>query len=201
MKFLALAALLACSPALADSAKAVEAFRAGNLAEAERQARAAVAKGEGRGYVILAHLLRALDRGGKLGEGESYVLLLEGARRGFPPAQYFVAKEHEVLFMGYEREEDRLAALRWFGEAAKAPDSLDMEEISVTGQRLHCDVGWRIEAMLKSPADALPWYQRCADAGCGEGMDKLAALHPDPAARERWREAGKSAKPSACLNG
>jgi len=228
---------------LGDTTKAVEAFKAGNYVEAERQARAAIARGEGRGYevlaglmmartdrepdvdgaiavlqearrtgwhranVMLAYLLRTLGRSsGKFAEDESFALLLEAAERGFPPAQYFVAKEYELLFVGYERPGDRAAALRWFREAAKSPTSVEMEEMRVTGQQIYCEVGGRIENTLRSPQDAVAWYRRCADVGCSEGMGKLAGIYEagshgekrDSLAAQRWRESARIAKPDGC---
>src|SRR5262249_53110642 len=100
------------------------------------------------------------------------------------------------------------AALRWYREAAGSATSVEMETTSVTGQQVFCDVASRIEDTLRSPPDALPWYRRCADAGCRAGMEKLTEIYrsgshgvrSDPAAASRWRQAAQSAKPDGCLN-
>jgi TPR repeat protein len=229
--------------AVANSDRAVEAFKAGDYMEAERQAKAAIAAGEGRGYeilaglmmarndrepdvdgaiavlreagragwlranVVLATLLRTLKRSsGVLGEDESFLLLRDAAERGFPPAEYFVAREYELLFLAYKRAEDRLAALRWFHVAAKSKTSVDMEGERITGQQIYCDVAWRIERRLQSPRDSLAWYRYCANVGCGAGMQKLANIYEvgshgekrDATVAQQWREAAKTAKPDGC---
>ena len=227
----------------ADPAKAIKAFKAGDYVEAERQARAAIAAGEGRGYeilaglmmartdrdpdvdgaiamlqegrragwlranVLLATLLRSLGRSsGKFAEDESFGLLQEAAERGFPPAQYFVAKEFELLFMAYERTEHRSSALKWFREAAKSATSVDMEEARVTGEQIYCEVAGRIEEALQSPQDAFAWYRRCAEVGCRAGMEKLAGIYEvgshgekqDLAAARQCKESARTAKPNGC---
>lgn len=165
-------------------------------------------KGSIHAAVKLGKLLRVLRRGGDMGEGRTYDLWREAAEKGYGPAQYLVAKDHELRYMGMRREPDRAAALAWYAKAFQDDDPTAEEDISVTGQQMFCDIGWRIENSLEAPAAALAWYERCAQVGCKSGMERLArayasgelGLTADRTAGASWQDKARHARGEGCLN-